>query len=290
MRRPPKSSIGTRDSNNIATSPDKASTCVEPERTHTNHNIKGSMVEQCLASETDSQHKTENIEAVQALSFPESSKLELEKILRSESQKAAEQRRMAMDERNDGFCHVCNKEVGTVNMESHIKGKDHCKKKRWKEDKERLQNESKSGKSLSATGLKRPNTKGQAQNTLEKKSKSKHVTPIFSANSRAPQGSVQFGKENETKPLQMNYKVESKDEAVDKTWLPPTDQRQKLMQKGTTISGSEAVTSISSQKVEAIRKQKEQRKTDDLAASLKMYAQPPPGFEEEKENGEGRAA
>ena len=138
MRRPPKSSIGTRDSNNIATSPDKASTCVEPERTHANHNIKGSMVEQCLASETDSQHKTENIEAVQALSFPESSKLELEKILRSESQKAAEQRRMAMDERNDGFCHVCNKEVGTVNMESHIKGKDHCKKKRWKEDKERL--------------------------------------------------------------------------------------------------------------------------------------------------------
>ena len=96
------------------------------------------------------------------------------------------------------------------------KGKDHCKKKRWREDKERLQNESKSAKSLSATGLKRPNTKGQARNTLEKKSKSKHVTPILSANSRAPQGSVQFGKEKETKPLQM--KVESKDEAVSPVW------------------------------------------------------------------------
>ena len=282
-----ESSKGTRDSNNITKIPDKAPTRVEPKRTHTNHNIKGSIVEQCLASETDSQHKTENMEAVQALSFPESSKLELEKILRSESQKAADQRRMAMDQRNEGFCQVCNKEVGKVNMESHIKGKDHCKKKRWREDKERLQNESKSAKSLSATGLKRPNTKGQARNTLEKKSKSKHVTPIFSANSRAPQGSVQFGKEDETKPLQMNYKVESKDEAVDRkkiTWLPPTDQTQKLMQKGTTISGSEAVTRISSQTVEDIKKQKEQRKTDDLAASLKMYAQPPPGFEEEKDN------
>ena len=223
---------------------------------------------------------------------------------------ADERRRVATDQPSEDFCQICNKRVGKENWASHIKGKDHCKKKRMSEDKEKLLNLVQPAKPQVTSGVKRPNTK--VQHTQEKKSKSKTTTSNPLSSSRVPpvHEVVSFsstttnitsdsvvnvkraekfpttGKEKEPHEFTNTSGLTNK---VNITWLPPSNTHGRVQtttreakQLGSRSASEIAVKEGSHQKVEEIKTQPndDKRAADDLATSLKIYVKPPDGFVE----------
>ena len=224
---------------------------------------------------------------------------------------------MATDQPGEDFCQFCNKRVGKENWSSHTKGKDHCKKKRMSEDKEKLLHLVQPAKLRVASGIKRPNTKGQVQHTQEKKGKSKTTTPNLLSSSRVPpvHETVSFSSSttNATSKSMDNVKraekvpttVKEKEllsssktkitkttgltDKVKITWLPSSNPHGRVETTTGDAKQSRSASEIvvkegSHQKVEEIRTQPDHKKAaEDLARSLKMYVKPPDGFEEGEE-------